>query len=88
MFSSIKVEEYMEPDLSDIFWVNMIAKNKVLGSTGTHFMHMRVKLVYFSKCFDEKLMSRTQKKIRNFLLPCFDSVFTQLYQQTRSKVLY
>ena len=41
----------------------MIAKNKVLGSTGTHFMHMRVKLIYFSKCFDEKLMSRTQKKI-------------------------
>ena len=42
MFSSIKMEEYMEPKLSGIFGVRMVAKNKVFGSTGTHFMHMRV----------------------------------------------
>ena len=32
----------MEPKLSGIFGVKMVAKNKVFGSTGTHFMHMRV----------------------------------------------
>ena len=42
MFSSIKMEEYMEPELSGIFWVKMVAKNIVLGSPGTHFMCMRV----------------------------------------------
>ena len=43
MFSSIKMEEYMEPELSGIFWVKIIAKNVVLGSSGTHVMNMRVK---------------------------------------------
>ena len=42
MFSSIKMEEYMEPKLSGIFGGKMVAKNKVFGSTGTHFMHMKV----------------------------------------------
>ena len=42
MFPSIKMEEYMEPELSGIFWVKMVAKNMVLGSPGTHFMHKRV----------------------------------------------
>ena len=42
MFSSIKMEEYMESELSGIFWVKLVAKNIVLGSSGTHFMHMRV----------------------------------------------
>ena len=32
----------MEPELSGIFWVKMVAKNVVLGSSRTHFMHMRV----------------------------------------------
>ena len=32
----------MEPELSGIFWVKMVAKNIVLGSPGTHFMHMKV----------------------------------------------
>ena len=34
MLPSIKMEEYMEPEVSGILWV---------GSPGTHFMHMRVK---------------------------------------------
>ena len=38
----------MEPELSGIFWVKIVAKNKVLGSTGTHFMHMRLKKNIFS----------------------------------------
>ena len=42
MFFSIKMKEYMEPELSGIFWVKMVAKNIVLGSPGTHFMHMRI----------------------------------------------
>ena len=33
----------MEPEVSGIFWVKMVTKNKVLDSTGTRFMHMRVK---------------------------------------------
>ena len=44
MFSSIKIEECMEPELSGIFRDKMV-KNIVLGSPGTHFMHMRVKAI-------------------------------------------
>ena len=32
----------MKSELSGIFWVKMVAKNIVLGSSGTPFMHMRV----------------------------------------------
>ena len=35
----------MEPELSDIYRVKMVTKNKVLGSTGTHFMHMRINVI-------------------------------------------
>ena len=44
MSPSIKMKEYIEPELSGIFRVKMVAKNMVLGSPGTHFMHMRVKV--------------------------------------------
>ena len=43
MFSNIKINEYMEFELSGVFWVNVVTKNIVLGSLGTHFMHLRVK---------------------------------------------
>ena len=33
----------MEPNLSGIFWVKMVAKNVVLGSSETYFMYIRVK---------------------------------------------
>ena len=36
------MEEYMEFELSGIFWVNVATKNIVLGSLGTLFMDMRV----------------------------------------------
>ena len=42
---SIKMEKYMESELSDIFWVKMVTKNKVFGSTRTYFMHMRVNVI-------------------------------------------
>ena len=45
IFPSIKMEEYMEPELSRIVWVKMVSKNILLGSPGTYFMHMRVKKV-------------------------------------------
>ena len=45
MFSSIKMEEYMESEPSGIFCVKVVTKNIVLGFLGSHFMHMRVKLV-------------------------------------------
>ena len=35
----------MEPELSGIFWAKMVAKNIVTGSSGTHFMRIRVKNV-------------------------------------------
>ena len=43
MFSGMKMEEYMESEHSGVFWVKLVAKNIVLGSSGTRFMHMRVK---------------------------------------------
>ena len=44
ILSSINREEYMETELSGIFWVEMVTKNIVLGSPGTHFIPMRVKI--------------------------------------------
>ena len=43
MFSGIKMEEFMESEHSGIFRVELVTKNVVLGSSGTHFMRMRVK---------------------------------------------
>ena len=43
MFSSIKMEEYMESELSGIFPVKLATKNIERGSPGTQFMHVRVK---------------------------------------------
>ena len=36
------MEEFMESEHSGIFRVELVTKNVVLGSWGTHFMHMRV----------------------------------------------
>ena len=41
MFSSIKMEEYIESELSGIFRVKLVTKNRERGSLGTQFMHMR-----------------------------------------------
>ena len=35
----------MESELSGIFRVKFVVKNIVIGSPGTHFMYMRVKIV-------------------------------------------
>ena len=43
IFPTIKMEEYIKPELSGIFWVKIVIKNIVLESLGTHLMHMRVK---------------------------------------------
>ena len=45
MFSSIKMEEYIESELSGIFRVKLVTKNIERGSPGTQFMHTRVKEV-------------------------------------------
>ena len=37
------MEEFMESEHSGIFQVELVTKNVVLGSSGTHFMHMKVK---------------------------------------------
>ena len=47
MFSGIKMEEFMESEHSGIFRVELLTKNVVLGLCGTHFMHMRVKKLFF-----------------------------------------
>ena len=49
MFSSIKMEEYMESELSGIFRVKLVTKNIARGSPGTQFMHMRVKELNFRR---------------------------------------
>ena len=43
----------MEPELSGIFWVKMVAKNIELGSPGTHFMHMGWKKIFLKDAFPE-----------------------------------
>ena len=48
MFSSMKMEEYVESELSGIFRVNLVTKNIVRGSPGTQFMYMRVKMFLVS----------------------------------------
>ena len=45
MFSGIKMEEFMESEHSGIFQAELVTKNVVLGLSGTHFLHMRVKVV-------------------------------------------
>ena len=47
LFSGIKMEEYMEPELSDIIFKKMVVKNVVFGSPGNHFMLMRVKAIIY-----------------------------------------
>ena len=42
MFSSIKMEEYTESELSGIFRVRLVTKNIVRGSRGAQIMHMGV----------------------------------------------
>ena len=38
---------------SGIFWAELVTKKVVLGSSGTYFMYMRVKMVYKS-AYDSK----------------------------------
>ena len=42
--SSINMEECIKSELSGTFWVELFSKNLVLGSPGTHFIHMSVKV--------------------------------------------
>ena len=49
MFSGIKMEKFVESEHSGILRVELVTKNVVLGSSGTYFMHMRVK--NDEKCF-------------------------------------
>ena len=37
------MEEYMESELSGIFWVKLVTKNIVRGFPRTQFVHMSVK---------------------------------------------
>ena len=43
MFSQMKMKEYMKPELCIIFRLKSVAKNMVLGPTGSRFMHARVR---------------------------------------------
>ena len=45
MFSGMKMEKYMESELSVIFRVKLVAKNILVGSLGSHFINMmRIKV--------------------------------------------
>ena len=45
MSSSIKMEEYMETELSGIFTVKTVGGKIMLGYPRTHFVYMRVQTV-------------------------------------------
>ena len=79
MFSSIKMEEYMESELSGIFWVKLVRKNIVLGSLGTHFMHMRVNKCLLNVIFSmiKALNCRNSPK-ENFHSLHFSSIWKTL----------
>ena len=49
MFSGMRIEEFMESEHSGIFRVEMVTKNLEPGSSVTHFMHMRVKGIAFTR---------------------------------------
>ena len=66
-FSSIKMEDYMESELSGIFWVKLVTKNIVLGFSGTHFMHMKVKDTQVDQYVAKKFPSL---KVTNYNLRC------------------
>ena len=63
MFSGIKMEEYMEPEHSDIFLAKMVAKNILLGSPRTHFMNMRVNSITEINRLINKGMSNIYLKV-------------------------
>ena len=65
MFSIIKMEEYIKPERSGIFWAKMVAK---LSSPETHFMHMRVNTIFvftylFLKVYEYKFKTKNRRKI-------------------------
>ena len=43
MSSNMKMDEYIESELSGIFHLKLVVKNMVLGYSRTHFMRMSVK---------------------------------------------
>ena len=46
----------MESEHSGIFRVELVTKNVVLGSSGTHFMHMRVNYVLLTERIEKKVV--------------------------------
>lgn len=63
----MKMDEYMESELSGICWLKEVTKNIVIGSLGIHFMHRRVnagliliKLVLY--CLKKKSNERCLKE--------------------------
>ena len=71
MFSSIKMEEYMESELSGIFRVKLVTKNIERGSPGTQFMHMRVKLLKTVLLYLMKFNCCIHSYIPNYNFFCF-----------------
>ena len=68
IFSSIKMEEYMEPELSGIFWVKMVVKNIVLGSPGTHFIHIKFKRNSIANVFLWILFAKWLRETKKIML--------------------
>ena len=77
MFSRIKMEEYMESELSGIFPVKLVTKNIVRGSPGTQFTHMRVKtdIKYFLLIKFITFKNFWLHKIYNFNVFCYMNAF-------------
>ena len=65
MFSGMKMEEFMESEHSGIFRVELVTKNVVPGSSGTHFMRMGIKFE------DTRIPKFQYKSISQTILPNF-----------------
>ena len=55
--SSITMEEYIESELFGITPLKLVRKNIVFGSSGAHFMHMKVKLEITQLLCDPKYLN-------------------------------
>ena len=59
------------PRICDMFWVNLVAKNIVLGSLGIHFIDMRVNITHHQKAHNHIVkLSFTLKAIWVFYPNC------------------
>ena len=73
----------MESELSGVFWVKLVAKNIVLGSPGTHFMHMRVKVIFFCDITDNVRWCKQWFGTESYAVATMGSVMVSVLFRTK-----